>query len=283
VSRLSYVSAGSCQKPLPLLTLASRHARLQWETIRKGVNLKVSSAGAVTRGVFKLAYNSKLAAKKYGLPGVAGLADAVVFNKVKAQTGGRLRYVLSGGAALSRSTQEFLSTALVTTLQGYGLTETVGMCCILPPDFWSLGPSGVPVPSSASRSASELVRNRADPMFNHSQWRSSWSTSLTPVISRPTSSRRARSSVAARVCSRATLSGPTSTRRLLPRTAGFGRVTLLSSTPMAPCRSSSACGSAFRSKVLWLIRLVRFSRSRIKNLVKLAGGEYIALGASTFL
>ena len=73
--------------------------------------------------------------------------------------------MLSGGAALSRSTQEFLSTALVTTLQGYGLTETVGMCCILPPDFWSLGPSGVPVPSSASRSASELVRIRADPMF----------------------------------------------------------------------------------------------------------------------
>lgn len=126
----------------------------QWETIRKGVNLKVSSAGAVTRGVFKLAYNSKLAARKYGLPGVASLADAVVFNKVKAQTGGRLRYVLSGGAALSRSTQEFLSTALVTTLQGYGLTETVGMCCILPPDFWSLGPSGVPVPSVRFRARS---------------------------------------------------------------------------------------------------------------------------------
>jgi long-chain acyl-CoA synthetase len=28
VSRLSCVSAGSCQRPLPLLTLASRHARL---------------------------------------------------------------------------------------------------------------------------------------------------------------------------------------------------------------------------------------------------------------
>lgn len=55
--------------------------------------------------------------------------------------------MLSGGAALSKSTQEFLTTALVTTLQGYGLTETVGMCAILPPDFFQYGVAGVPVPS----------------------------------------------------------------------------------------------------------------------------------------
>jgi long-chain acyl-CoA synthetase len=58
-----------------------------------------------------------------------------------------LRYALSGGAALSKETQEFLTNALVTVLQGYGLTESCGMCAILPPDFMQYGSVGVPVPS----------------------------------------------------------------------------------------------------------------------------------------
>ena len=37
-----------------------------------------------------------------------------VFLKVRAATGGRLRIALSGGATISRDTQEFLTTALVT-------------------------------------------------------------------------------------------------------------------------------------------------------------------------
>ena len=45
---------------------------------------------------------------------------------VKQNTGGNLRFVLSGGAAISKETQDFLSTALVTVLQGYGMTESCG-------------------------------------------------------------------------------------------------------------------------------------------------------------
>jgi len=72
------------------------------------------------------------------------------------------RFVLSGGAAISVETQEFLSTALVTVLQGtrfpsvptkclltsislgYGLTESCGTVCILPPEFLTFGPVGIP-------------------------------------------------------------------------------------------------------------------------------------------
>ncbi|CED85600.1 Acyl-CoA synthetase [Phaffia rhodozyma] len=118
-----------------------------WETIRKGVNAKVAAGSTLTQYAFNFAYNLKFFAQKYGIPILPQLADTVVFNKVKSQTGGRLRFVLSGGAAISRSTQEFLTTTLVTTLQGYGLTETVGMCCVLPPDFFRYGVAGVPVPS----------------------------------------------------------------------------------------------------------------------------------------
>lgn len=114
-----------------------------WETIRKGINAKVSSGPAIARAFFKGGY----AAKKNKIPILSGAADAIVFSKVKAQTGGRLRLALSGGAAIHKDTQQFLEIALVSVLQGYGLTETVGMCAILTPELMQYGCVGVPVPA----------------------------------------------------------------------------------------------------------------------------------------
>jgi len=88
-----------------------------------------------------------LAIKKANVPGLKQIVDAAVLSQVKLQTGGRLRLAMSGGAALSRETQEFLSLALVQMLQGYGMTETCGMCVILPPEFMQYGSVGLPVPS----------------------------------------------------------------------------------------------------------------------------------------
>ena len=52
------------------------------------------------------------------------LADQLVYSKVRAATGGRLRIVLSGGAPLSRDLAEFFWSVGVPIYQGYGLTET---------------------------------------------------------------------------------------------------------------------------------------------------------------
>lgn len=89
-----------------------------WEMIRKGMVSKVNASGAVKSTLF----NAALAAKKWGGRGsfLAWLSDTVVFNTVRQGTGGRLKWALSGGAQISRETQEFLSTALVVILQGYG-------------------------------------------------------------------------------------------------------------------------------------------------------------------
>ncbi|KAF9257898.1 long-chain-fatty-acid-CoA-ligase [Marasmius fiardii PR-910] len=118
-----------------------------WETIRKGILGKVNAGGTIKKAVF----NGAIAAKKNNVPVLAQLADSVVLSGVRAATGGRLRIALSGGAALSRETQLFLDKALVTMLQGYGMTESCGMCAIMPPELMvggKYGSVGLPVPST---------------------------------------------------------------------------------------------------------------------------------------
>lgn len=114
-----------------------------WELIRKGITSKVNAGGTIKKSVF----NAAIAIKQNNIPGLKQVVDAAVLAQVRAATGGRLRLTLSGGAALSRETQEFLSLALVTVLQGYGLTESCGMCTILPPEKMQYGSVGLPVPA----------------------------------------------------------------------------------------------------------------------------------------
>ncbi|KAK4702079.1 long-chain acyl-CoA synthetase, partial [Phenoliferia sp. Uapishka_3] len=116
-----------------------------WELIRKGIVSKVKAGGKVKERLFYAA----LGLKKWSGKGGWGswVADKVVFGKVGEATGGRLRYGVNGGAPLSRDTQEFLSTALTTIIQGYGMTESTALTCILPPDYMAFGPIGLPVPS----------------------------------------------------------------------------------------------------------------------------------------
>jgi long-chain acyl-CoA synthetase len=52
------------------------------------------------------------------------LADKMVYSKIRAGTGGRLRVVFSGGAPLSKDLTEFFWAIGVPIYQGYGLTET---------------------------------------------------------------------------------------------------------------------------------------------------------------
>lgn len=92
---------------------------LIWEMIRKGILSQVEKMPTVAKGVFHAALSVKMA----GIPGLSAVADSLVLKKVKAQTGERLRYVLSGSANLSTDTQKFMKAALVTILQGAPLEQ----------------------------------------------------------------------------------------------------------------------------------------------------------------
>lgn len=61
------------------------------------------------------------------------LAQKLVFNKIKARFGGRLRICLSGGAPLPDRIWEFMEMVGVPIFQGYGLTETCAPICFNTP------------------------------------------------------------------------------------------------------------------------------------------------------
>jgi long-chain acyl-CoA synthetase len=52
------------------------------------------------------------------------IADRLVYSKIRAGTGGKLRIVMSGGAPLSKEMAEFFWAIGIPIYQGYGLTET---------------------------------------------------------------------------------------------------------------------------------------------------------------
>lgn len=52
------------------------------------------------------------------------LADKLVFSKIRARVGGRLRFFVSGGAALSVEVGTFFQIMGINIVEGYGLTET---------------------------------------------------------------------------------------------------------------------------------------------------------------
>ncbi|MEX8547120.1 MAG: long-chain fatty acid--CoA ligase [Mucilaginibacter sp.] len=68
----------------------------------------------------------KEAGKKPGiiLTTEKNLAEKLVFSKIKEKTGGRLKFMLSGGGALPKNIGEFFGDLGIKVLEGFGLTET---------------------------------------------------------------------------------------------------------------------------------------------------------------
>jgi len=81
-----------------------------------------------------------------GLAFRRALADKLVFRKVTARTGGRIRQFICGGAPLSKDIAEFFFAMGLVIMPGYGLTETAPVLTGSRLEDYRLGTAGVAIP-----------------------------------------------------------------------------------------------------------------------------------------
>ncbi|MFA9452434.1 MAG: long-chain fatty acid--CoA ligase [Candidatus Aminicenantaceae bacterium] len=115
----------------------------------------VLTSSPLKRKIFYWALNvgkevSKLKLQNQPLPGGLkfkhNIAHKLVFSKIIAKTGGRVRFFVSGGGPLSKDIAEFFHAVGILILEGYGLTETSPVISVNTFDHLKFGAVGPPIP-----------------------------------------------------------------------------------------------------------------------------------------
>ena len=83
------------------------------------------------------------------------LADKLVFSTVRERLGGRIRFFVSGSAALSRDVAEWFDAVGMPILEGYGLTESSAAAAVNLPEDTRIGTVGPALPGSEFRIAED--------------------------------------------------------------------------------------------------------------------------------
>ena len=81
--------------------------------------------------------------------------DKLVFAKIRERFGGRVRFFISGAAALNREVAEWFHAAGILILEGYGLTESSAGSFVNHPDDYKIGTVGLVFPGSEVRIAED--------------------------------------------------------------------------------------------------------------------------------
>ena len=146
-----------------MMTAVPRLYELLYSRITKGV----ADAGGLKQKLFNKAV--ELGIKKFNDPNsltvgeriVDRVVDKLVRDKVRANFGGRLRVLVSGGAPLNQDIGMFFTGLGLNLLQGYGLTESAPLISVNPPDKIKMHTVGPPVLNTEVRIAEDgeiLVR-----------------------------------------------------------------------------------------------------------------------------
>jgi len=83
------------------------------------------------------------------------LADKLVLSKVRDRFGGRLRFFISGSAALDRDIAQWFDAIGVVVLEGYGLTETSAASSLNRPSAYRFGTVGWTLPQTEVKIAED--------------------------------------------------------------------------------------------------------------------------------
>ncbi|KAJ1885869.1 long-chain fatty acid-CoA ligase [Kickxella alabastrina] len=116
-----------------------------WNTIRAGMLKQVDKSGWLVRKLFYSAVELKNALRHYNMP--HNFMDGIVFKKTKDATGGRLKFVITGGAPVNKNVQRLMNAALCPMIHGYGMTEASGLLSVQIPNDPTFNNVGSPCPS----------------------------------------------------------------------------------------------------------------------------------------
>ncbi|MFZ5519309.1 MAG: AMP-dependent synthetase/ligase [Candidatus Zhuqueibacterota bacterium] len=105
--------------------------KIFWWAVGVGEKYIEASAKGTVTGVLKFNHN---------------LAHKLVYSKLHARVGGRLRFFVSGGAPLSKEIAEFFYKVGILILEGYGLTETSPVIAVNHEKKFRFGAVGPAIP-----------------------------------------------------------------------------------------------------------------------------------------
>jgi long-chain acyl-CoA synthetase len=135
-----------------------------FEKVHNKVVANGTAAGGLKTAIFKWAFKigKRVAAMERSGQGIPPhlalqrqLADRLVFAKVRALFGGRVRFFISGSAPLSQEMAEFFHSAGLLILEGYGLTESSAASFVNLPTAVRFGSVGKALPGTQVRIAPE--------------------------------------------------------------------------------------------------------------------------------
>ncbi|MGJ5754077.1 AMP-dependent synthetase/ligase [Streptomyces puniciscabiei] len=149
-------------KPTCLLTIP-----YMLEKVYNSARAKAESGGRVAAfdraAAVAVRYGEALEARQTGTGGgpsrslktARAFHDPLVYRKLRAAMGGRVRYAICGGSPLGRRLAAFYAGAGIEIFEGYGLTETTGATTVTPPLKPRLGTVGWPLPGTRVRIAAD--------------------------------------------------------------------------------------------------------------------------------
>jgi long-chain acyl-CoA synthetase len=135
------------------------------ERMRTAIETQIASRGRVTARFFGRARRAFMRHETKEATALdrlcLAMARPLIFAKIRRQIGSQLKALISGSAPLSLDTQFFFVMLGIPVMQGYGLTETTGICTLDDPARYELGRVGPAIPGIEMRLGDEgeiLVR-----------------------------------------------------------------------------------------------------------------------------
>ena len=126
-----------------------------FEKIYAKIHEQAAAASPTRRKIFAWALGvgrevSKRKQKREPIPPLLAaqhkIAHVLVYDKLRARLGGRIRSFITGGAPISPEILEFFHAADINILEGWGMTETFGVGTLNLPEDFRFGSIGRPLP-----------------------------------------------------------------------------------------------------------------------------------------